>query len=101
MFSTKLPPSLNTQQTGPDCMIYLCRTCFQVLSDPDKRKIYDRSGEEGLSKSDMHGGDPFSRFVLSGMYVFMMLWEEAITPILPPHTTPTVHHSKFSDMAKS
>lgn len=35
---------------------------YEVLSDSDKRKIYDRSGEEGLSKSDMHGGDPFSSF---------------------------------------
>ncbi|ESP01907.1 hypothetical protein LOTGIDRAFT_138864 [Lottia gigantea] len=34
---------------------------YEVLSDADKRKIYDRHGEEGLSKSDTHG-DPFSSF---------------------------------------
>ena len=39
----------------------VCFIFLQVLSDSDKRKVYDRSGEEGLSKSDMHGGDPFSR----------------------------------------
>jgi len=38
----------------------------QVLSDKEKRQIYDRSGEEGLKQS---GGfsdpfDSFSRFVL-------------------------------------
>ena len=33
---------------------------FKVLSDADKRKIYDQHGEEGLSKGDV-GGDPFSR----------------------------------------
>lgn len=32
----------------------------QVLSDSEKRKVYDRLGEEGLKQGDM-GGDPFSR----------------------------------------
>ncbi len=36
---------------------------FQALSDPDKRKVYDKHGEEGLKQQ---GGadsfhDPFSR----------------------------------------
>lgn len=33
---------------------------LKVLSDAEKRKIYDNHGEEGLSKGDV-GGDPFSR----------------------------------------
>ena len=33
-----------------------------MLSDADKRKIYDQHGEEGLSKGDV-GGDPFSRWI--------------------------------------
>ncbi|XP_052813549.1 dnaJ homolog shv-like [Mya arenaria] len=35
---------------------------YEVLSDADKRKIYDKHGEEGLSKSDMGGHDPFASF---------------------------------------
>uniref|UniRef100_A0A914V7A0 DnaJ homolog dnj-20 n=1 Tax=Plectus sambesii TaxID=2011161 RepID=A0A914V7A0_9BILA len=38
---------------------------YEVLSDPEKRKIYDRQGEEGVKKMDGGGGgghDPFSSF---------------------------------------
>ncbi|CAJ0919207.1 unnamed protein product, partial [Mesorhabditis belari] len=38
---------------------------YEVLSDKDKRKVYDRSGEEGVQKmgGGGHGGhDPFSSF---------------------------------------
>ena len=34
---------------------------FKALSDSDKRKVYDKHGEEGLGKSNMDGGDVFSR----------------------------------------
>ncbi|KAL8587552.1 DnaJ subfamily B member 11 [Nucella lapillus] len=34
---------------------------YEVLSDTEKRKVYDRHGEEGLKQGDM-GGDPFSSF---------------------------------------
>ncbi|CAI9717458.1 dnaJ homolog subfamily B member 11-like [Octopus vulgaris] len=34
---------------------------YEILSDPEKRKIYDRRGEEGLKQGDM-SGDPFSSF---------------------------------------
>jgi len=35
-----------------------------VLIDPDKRKIFDKSGEEGVAKNNNMGGggeDPFAR----------------------------------------
>ncbi|KAI8761350.1 dnaJ subfamily B member 11 [Biomphalaria glabrata] len=35
---------------------------YEVLSDEEKRKIYDQHGEEGLKQGDMGRGDPFSSF---------------------------------------
>lgn len=38
---------------------------FEVLSDPEKRKTYDRFGEEGLKQQEGGGGgggDPFNIF---------------------------------------
>merc|ERR1712109_88471 len=39
-------------------------TAYEALSDPEKRKIYDKHGEEGLKKDGQMGGggDPFSSF---------------------------------------
>ena len=40
---------------------------YEALSDPDKRKLYDRCGEECLNKEmggGGGGGDPFSRSVV-------------------------------------
>ena len=37
---------------------------YEALSDPDKRKLYDKCGEECLQKDGQMGGggDPFSSF---------------------------------------
>jgi len=40
---------------------------YEALSDPEKRKIYDRGGEEALSKDGQGGGgDPFASFFGGG-----------------------------------
>merc|ERR1719219_1607166 len=41
---------------------------YETLSDPEKRKIYDKGGEEALQKSERGGGggDPFSSFFGGG-----------------------------------
>ena len=38
---------------------------YEVLNDQEKRKIYDRHGEEGVAKSAGmdDSGDPFARYI--------------------------------------
>ena len=44
---------------------------YEVLSDPEKRKTYDKYGEEGLKQDSFGGGgDPFSRYVCT--FIFMI-----------------------------
>ena len=33
-----------------------CAAAYEVLSDSEKRRIYDRYGEEGLKQHDQGGG---------------------------------------------
>lgn len=59
----ELHPDKNTNDPQAQERFQDLGAAYEVLSDPDKRKIYDKSGEEGLKQSG--GGDsfhdPFSR----------------------------------------
>lgn len=43
---------------------------YEVLSDSNKRRVYDRSGEEGVQKMGQNqgGGSPFDLFFPGGMH---------------------------------
>ena len=50
---------------------------YEVLSDEEKRKKYDRCGEECLKEGDV-GGDPFSRLVLpeyADLFNLKVVWK--------------------------
>ncbi|XP_064597830.1 dnaJ homolog shv-like [Liolophura sinensis] len=57
----ELHPDKNTDDPDAESRFQDLGAAYGVLSDADKRKIYDRHGEEGLQKGDTHG-DPFSSF---------------------------------------
>ncbi len=57
---------------------------YEVLNDPEKRKIYDRHGEEGVMKNANMGGgggdDPFARYILLSSYSYSKTWKEIRKP---------------------
>lgn len=53
---------------------------YEVLTDPQKRKVYDRYGEEGLKNMGQGGGgggdprDIFSQYVLLLLSTYFLLY---------------------------
>lgn len=61
----ELHPDKNTNDPHAQERFQDLGAAYETLSDPDKRKIYDRSGEEGLKQQGGGGDgfhDPFSSF---------------------------------------
>ncbi|KAG9392413.1 DnaJ domain [Carpediemonas membranifera] len=56
--AAKFHPDRN-KEPGAEDMFKKVSEAYQVLSDPEKKKIYDKYGEEGL-KSDLPSGQPFN-----------------------------------------
>lgn len=54
-------PDKNTNQDNGD-KIKEINHAYEILSDPEKRNIYDNYGEEGLNGNNMNDFDPFSMF---------------------------------------
>lgn len=38
------------------CAPYFCAAAYEVLTDGEKRKVYDKYGEEGLKQMGQGGG---------------------------------------------
>ena len=59
----ELHPDRNTDDPKANEKFQNLGAAYEALSDADKRKLYDRGGEEALQKEGgMGGGDPFSSF---------------------------------------
>lgn len=58
----KLHPDRNTDNPKAEEEFKTLGEAYSVLSDSNKRSIYDRFGKKGLDGSDMAGGNPFEMF---------------------------------------
>ncbi|XP_033228301.1 dnaJ homolog shv [Belonocnema kinseyi] len=59
----KLHPDKNSQDPDASQKFQDLGAAYEVLSDPDKREMYDRCGEECLKKDGMmNNADPFASF---------------------------------------
>ncbi|CAG5133724.1 unnamed protein product [Candidula unifasciata] len=57
----ELHPDKNQDDPEAEARFQNLGAAYEVLSDKEKRKIYDKHGEEGLKQGDMRG-DPFTSF---------------------------------------
>lgn len=63
----ELHPDKNKDDKDAQSKFQELAMAYEVLNDDDKRKIYDKHGEEGVQKSGQHGDhDPFESFFGGG-----------------------------------
>lgn len=58
----ELHPDKNKQDPHAQEKFQDLGAAYEVLSDPEKRRTYDSSGEEGLKRDSFGGSDPFARY---------------------------------------
>jgi hypothetical protein len=54
----KYHPDKNREDKKAERKFRLIARAYEVLSDPEKRRVYDQLGEEGLSQHEQGGGQP-------------------------------------------
>lgn len=83
--SLEFHPDKNKEEGASEKFAEIARA-YEVLSDEDKKKIYDRHGEEGLKQHEQRGGgggggfDPFEQFFGGGFGGRRRQDEEQRTP---------------------
>lgn len=69
--SKKYHPDINPDSAAHEKFIEVSKA-YEVLTDDEKRRIYDRHGEKGLEQHEAQkqgGGNPFAQFFGGGMFV--------------------------------
>lgn len=66
--SLKYHPDKQKHENDAEKMFHKIARAYEVLSDPDKRQIYDLEGFEGLKREEQGGGEQRSPFGITSIF---------------------------------